>query len=190
MWIWLLVIAAVVAVDQVTKRVVVAVMDLHESIEVIPNILHWTYTRNRGAAMGMLEDHRWVFMVVSVVAIAALLVYLWKHYKEGAWVSVALSLIIGGGIGNMIDRVLYPEGVIDFIDFCAFDFWTYIFNVADAGVCVGAGILIVSCIVMIVKEARKKEKTPEVENEEVPQENVTAEESVESENSEETNEIQ
>ena len=71
---------------------------------------------------------------------------------------VGIAVIIGGGIGNMIDRVAYGF-VVDMIDFCPFDFWIWIFNVADACVCVGAGVVILSIVLDIVKEvkARKNE---------------------------------
>lgn len=161
MWIWILVILASVAVDQVTKQLAVRFLAEGNSVEVIPGIFRFTYVENCGAAFGMLADHRWVFMIISTVAIAALLVYLWKFRPASKWACVALSLIIGGGIGNMIDRI-YLNYVIDFLDFCAFpNLWVWVFNVADACVCVGGGILCVWCIVSIVAEAKaeKAKKT-------------------------------
>ena len=156
MWIWLCVIAASVLVDQLTKLWTVAALEVEESVAVIPNVLHFTYIQNPGAAFGMLSEHRWIFMVVSSVAIVALLLYLWRARPESKWACTAISLIIGGGIGNMIDRIRLPY-VIDMIDFCAFPtLWMWIFNVADACVCVGAGILIVWLIVSIVQESKKE----------------------------------
>lgn len=166
MWIWLLLIAGVVAIDQATKWLVIANMELHESIVVIPDVLNWTYTRNLGAAMGMLSEQRWVFMILSSVAIVLILWYLFKNYKESRFADLSLSLIVGGGIGNMIDRVFYEEGVIDFVDFCAFDFWTYIFNFADACVCVGGGMLMLWCIIALIKESKqnKQKESEPIEN--------------------------
>ncbi len=156
MWIWLCVIAASVLVDQLTKLWTVAALDVGESVEFLPGILRFTYIQNEGAAFGMLSEQRWVFMIVSTVALGALLIYLWKFRPESLWACTAMSLIIGGGIGNMIDRVRL-EYVIDMIDFCAFPtLWMWVFNVADACVCVGAGILIVWLIVSMIGEAKKE----------------------------------
>ena len=135
MWIWILVILASVAVDQVTKQLAVRFLAEGNSVEVIPGIFRFTYVENRGAAFGMLADHRWVFMIISTVAIAALLVYLWKFRPASKWACVALSLIIGGGIGNMIDRVALGY-VVDMFDLLLFEY--PVFNLADCFVVVGA----------------------------------------------------
>ena len=159
MWIWICVILAAVVTDQVTKQLAVRFLAGGDSVEVIPGIFRFTYVENRGAAFGMLADHRWVFMIISSVAIVALLIYLWKFRPASKWACTALSLIIGGGIGNMIDRVLLNY-VIDFLDFCAFPtLWVWVFNVADACVCVGGGILLVWCIVSMIGEVKANKKT-------------------------------
>ena len=75
-------------------------------------------------------------------------------FGEGRILAAALALVIGGGIGNMIDRVAYGF-VVDFIDFCAFDFWKWVFNIADSAVCVGAGLFILFLILDTVKEFKK-----------------------------------
>lgn len=156
MWIWLCIVAASVLIDQLTKLLTVANLGVGQSVEVIPEVLRFTYIQNEGAAFGMLSEHRWVFMVVSLVAIAALFVYLLKFRPESAWACTAISLIIGGGIGNMIDRIRLSY-VIDMIDFCAFpNLWMWVFNFADACVCVGAGILFVWLIFSIVQETKKE----------------------------------
>ena len=93
-------------------------------------------------------------MVFSTIGIALVGVYLW-FYVKGVLGRTALALIIGGGIGNMIDRVAYGF-VVDFIDFCAFDFWKWVFNIADSAVCVGAGMFILYLILDTVKELKKQ----------------------------------
>ena len=154
MWLWLLISLGVVVADQLTKWLTVSFLEVGESVAVIPSVLNFTYVQNRGAAFGMLADRRWVFMIISTLAIGALIFYLWKFRPDSPWGCVALSLIIGGGIGNMIDRVALSY-VIDFIDFCALgDLWVWVFNVADACVCVGGGILFVWCLVSIIRDAR------------------------------------
>jgi signal peptidase II len=150
------IIVGAIALDQLTKILVLNFMELGQSIKLIPNVLNLTYIQNRGAAFGMLSEHRWVFMIISTVAIIGIIVYLFGFCKERMLVKVGLATIIGGGIGNMIDRTAYGF-VVDMIDFCLFDFWVWIFNVADACVCVGAGIVMLGIILDLIKEAKKKQ---------------------------------
>ena len=142
--------------DQLTKILVLKLMDLHDSITIIPGMLNITYIQNRGAAFGMLSDHRWVFMVISTLTLIGMGIYLFGFCKERMLMQVGLAMIIGGGIGNMIDRTVYSY-VVDMIDLCLFDFWMWIFNVADAFVCVGAGIVIYSLILDIIRDSKKKD---------------------------------
>ena len=168
MLIWLLIIAGVVILDQGTKLLMIYGLGLDEAGESIPlieDVFHFTCVRNTGAAFGMLgeENQRWIFIIISIIGIAALLVYLWKFRPESKWACAAISMVIGGGIGNMIDRC-FRVGIIggeerhyvyDFLDFCAFpDLWKWTFNVADAFVCVGAGILMVWCVYSFVQEVK------------------------------------
>ena len=169
MLIWFLVIAAVIILDQASKAYVMYGLGLDEvgeSIPLIENVFHFTHVRNTGAAFGMLdeENQRWIFIVASIIGIAALIFYLWKFRPKSKWACTALSMIIGGGIGNMIDR-LFRVGMVggeerhyvfDFLDFCAFpNIWKWTFNVADAFVCIGAGILMVWCVCSLVKDLIK-----------------------------------
>ena len=155
---WIIVTAAVFAgvilLDQVSK-ILVAELLYRESVSVIPRVLDFTYVENRGMAFGLLQDHRWVFIVLSVVGMAAIAYYLYRYGKK--WLTrIALALILGGGVGNMIDRVRLGY-VIDFIDFCAFPtLWMWVFNIADAAVCVGAALFVVDLIRDIVAESKQK----------------------------------
>lgn len=153
---WIIVIAAAVVVDQVSKILVIKYLKDIVSVELIPGIFRFTYVENRGAAFGMLSDNRWVFMIISTLAIGALIVYLWKFRPDSRLACLALSMIAGGGIGNMIDRVALGY-VVDFIDFCAFpNLWMWVFNIADAFVCVGAGLLILWLIISMAQESREQ----------------------------------
>ena len=146
----LMIVAAVL--DQVTKHLVVANLELYESVEVIPGVLDFTYVQNDGAAFGSLDDARWVFMILSTLAIVAILVYMFWKKPQDKVLLAALILVNGGGIGNMIDRISLGY-VIDFIDFCAFPkIWMWIFNVADSFVCIGAGLLVLWLILDTVRE--------------------------------------
>ncbi len=151
---YICVIVGVVAVDQVTKLLVIRYLVPKGSVVLWDGVFRLTYVENRGAAFGSFSDHRWVFMVISSVAIVALIVYLVVKKPQSKLFGIAVALVIGGGIGNMIDRVRL-EFVVDFLDFYAFDFWQWVFNVADACVCVGGGLLILWCILEIIKESRE-----------------------------------
>ena len=149
--------------DQLTKYLVSSLMTLGESIPLIEDFLHLTYTTNDGAAFGMMDEgnQRWIFISISTVTIVALAVYLFLGHSENLLYGISISMIISGGIGNMIDRLGFgfyvnPEGmgeVIDFIDFCGI--WNAIFNGADSFVCVGAGMLILALLIDVVKEFKE-----------------------------------
>ena len=147
-----------VGLDQLTKYLVVANMELRESIAVIPGIFNFTYIQNDGAAFGMLDDQRWIFLVLSSVAIIGILGFMfWKKPQDKLLLS-ALTLIVSGGIGNMIDRIALGY-VIDFIDFCAFPkIWMWVFNVADSFVCIGAGIMILWLILDMIRDYKKEQE--------------------------------
>ena len=149
----ILIIILSVAADQLTKYLAVTHLANGESYPFIENILHFTYVENRGAAFGMLANHRWVFMVISTVAIVLVMIWLFKDKTSGLWFRSAAALIVGGGIGNMIDRVILGY-VVDFIDVVCIDF--YVFNVADSCVCVGCGMFLVGVIAGEIKEAKAK----------------------------------
>ena len=154
-----------VGLDQLSKYLVVLNMELHESVDIIPGILRFTYIQNDGAAFGSMDDKRWIFMVLSTVAILGLLGFMfWKKPQDKLLLS-SLILITGGGIGNMIDRVALGY-VIDFIDFCAFpNIWMWVFNIADSCVCIGAGLLALWMILDMIREAKaeKAKKAAEAE---------------------------
>lgn len=144
--------------DFFTKRAVMANMEIGDSIPIIKNVFHLTYITNPGAAFGSLSGKRWFFMTASVLMIAALavLILLWEDKSPLFYASA--SMILGGGVGNMIDRVFYGE-VVDFLDFCAFPrLWSYIFNLADAFVCVGVGLLMLYFILSEVRHAKEEKK--------------------------------
>ena len=165
MLVWIAIIFGAVLLDQVSKLLVVRFLDPRESFEIIRGVFRFTYVENDGAAFGMLDDHRWVFMVLSTLGIVALAFYMWKFAPKSRLACVAVSFIIGGGIGNMIDRVRLGY-VIDFIDFCAFPtIWKWIFNIADSFVCIGAGLLIFYLVLDIIKESKDKENADDGEKE-------------------------
>lgn len=157
------VLLLVVLLDQITKLLIVNNFELGESKPLIEGVFHFTYILNDGAAFGMLSDHRWIFIVLSTVAVLGIGAYLVLRSKKiGTLWGISMSMIVGGGVGNMIDRLwngeIFGDGaVIDFLDFCAFpNLWSWIFNVADAAVCIGAGLIVLAVIIDEIKESRRK----------------------------------
>ena len=152
--IWLMIIAGTVFLDQLTKWLTVMNLDLYETFPLIENVFHFTYVRNTGAAFSMFSapDQRWIFMTISSISIVLLLGYLWFNRKGSKLLCVAICLIVGGGIGNMIDRITLKY-VIDMLDFRLINF--AIFNVADSFVCVGVGMFALAVILEEIKQSKK-----------------------------------
>lgn len=163
--IWGAVIALCVIADQITKFFVVQNIALNTgSVTVIPNILEFIYVRNTGAAFGSMkgEGGRWIFMTFSTIAILGVLGYLFWKRPKSKLLCASLALIVGGGIGNMIDRIVLKY-VVDFINFIAFPrLWYFPFNVADSCVVVGSFMLIAWMVVDTVREV-KLEKQKKLE---------------------------
>ncbi len=168
MLIWLAVILGVVFLDQLTKYLAIFFLKGEPSVPILEGVLQLTYVENPGAAFGMMKDQRWLFMVTSVVAILAMLAYLLIKRPKSRLECLAIAFIVGGGIGNMIDRTLIGY-VVDMIDFCLIDF--AVFNVADSFVCVGAGLLMLWMIRSMIEEAKadKAKRLAAAEGEEAPE---------------------
>ncbi len=149
----ILIIIFVIAADQLTKAWAVSSLTGIDTMPVIQDVLHFTYVENRGAAFGMLADQRWIFMVLSVVGIAALIAWMAIDKTISRPMKAILAMIIGGGIGNMIDRVMLGY-VVDFIDCRFIDF--YVFNVADSFVTVGCVLFVLLLAIEEYKNAKKK----------------------------------
>ncbi|AMY12546.1 Lipoprotein signal peptidase [Luteitalea pratensis] len=131
-----------VVCDQLSKLLVLQRIGLHETVTVIPGLLNLTYVRNTGAAFGMLNAHDFAYkpVLVAALAILALLGILWyaRKFAGDAWPArYGFVLIVGGAVGNLIDRVTLGF-VVDFVDvyFGTWHFWA--FNVADAAISIGA----------------------------------------------------
>lgn len=140
----------VVLVDQATKHFVVQHFAVGESVPVVENIFHWTFILNRGAAFGMLEGSRWLFVVIALAVIGGVL-YLRKEIEQsGVLACMGAALFTGGAVGNLIDRALH--GVV--IDFFDFRIWP-IFNVADIAICTGVGLIIWSILKTELLESKK-----------------------------------
>ncbi len=132
--------AFVLICDIITKQIVYRNMDLYQSIPVFGDWFHWTYIHNYGAAFGLFEGNRWVFVAVSILSVFVLFGLARSPRYQRPWTLIALGLILGGAIGNLIDR-LWLGKVIDFINIGIGDNrWPY-FNIADSGISVGVVLL-------------------------------------------------
>lgn len=137
---WIFLSVVLIVLDQLTKYIVNKTIPIGESIEVIPSFFHLAHVRNEGAAMGILQGQRWVFMIFTTVVIVAAVYVMWSEKIKNHWGIVAVSLVLSGGIGNMIDRLFLGE-VIDFFSFVFWEYEFYVFNVADIFVCCGVAVL-------------------------------------------------
>ena len=140
----------VVLLDQATKYYVVTHFALGESVPVINNVFHWTFILNRGAAFGMLEGSRWLFVLIAIGVMAGIW-YMRRDIAEyGPWCTYGAALFGGGAVGNLIDRT--RQGLV--IDFFDFRIWP-VFNVADIAICVGVGCIIWSILLREWQENKK-----------------------------------
>lgn len=141
--------------DQVTKWMIVKKMELGESVQVIENFLYITSHRNRGAAWGILQNQMWFFYIITAIVIVALIVYIQKLKNNQKLLGIALSLMLGGAIGNFIDR-LFRKEVVDFIDTWIFTYHYPIFNIADSALVIG--VILVTIYMLFIEGKQVKEK--------------------------------
>jgi len=143
---WLIVSAIVIALDQLTKHIALGALQPYAPHEVIPGLLNWTLAFNTGAAFSFLHDaggwQRWLFSALAVTVSLVLIVWLRRLPRSDWRTALPLSLVIGGALGNLIDRMRFGH-VTDFIE-VYYRQWSWpAFNIADSAICVGAVLLIV-----------------------------------------------
>ena len=145
---WWLFAAVVTGLDQITKLLANGQLELHRAKPVMP-FFNLTLMYNEGAAFSFLSDadgwQRWFFIVLSSAVSVALVVWLTRLKPHEKWLAVGLSLVLGGALGNLIDRVAYGH-VIDFIQVYYQNWYFPTFNVADSAISVGATILIATSL--------------------------------------------
>ena len=152
-WFWA---AGIWLTDFLTKRLILAHADTlrYERVEVLGDFFRLVYVRNPGAAMGLAPFGRWALVAISAAAAAALVWLLLTTDVRLRWRRLAMGLILGGALGNLVDRVFYGGLVVDFLDFGvgAQRFWA--FNVADMGVSCG-GVLLLLCLLWTERHGRR-----------------------------------
>ncbi len=152
-WLWLSTL--VVILDQLTKQIAENALLLHQPLAVFPGF-NWTLMYNEGAAFSFLSQaggwQRWFFIILSSVISIALIIWLKQLKKDQQVLAAGLAFILGGAIGNLIDRILFGH-VIDFIEVYYQDLYWPAFNLADSAISLGAGLLILD-IFLEHKKAR------------------------------------
>ncbi len=151
-----IIIIFTVIFDQITKIIALNYLKDSSDITAIPGILGFSYVENKGAAFGIFSDNRWIFMVFSTIAIIAMVYFLATLKKQSLIYIVSLSFLVGGGIGNMIDRIARGY-VIDFFKFLFVKF--AVFNVADCFVTVGAVLLAIYLLFYFDDDSIESKKT-------------------------------
>lgn len=131
-------------IDIVSKLLVSNLLDVHDSIIIIKDFFFITYVRNTGAAWSMFAGKTWLLIIVSLIIIGLICYYIYKNRPKSKIEMVGYSLVLGGAIGNFIDRVIYGY-VIDFFDFYIFGYNYPIFNMADIFIVIGV-IILVLCV--------------------------------------------
>ena len=168
MILWVIIIAACVGLDQLTKALISGSYALNESHEIIRGVINFHYIKNTGAAWGIFSNHRWIFIAASMILIIILPIILYRYRKAHFLFCFSLSIIIGGAIGNMIDR-LFIGAVTDFIETAFMDF--PVFNVADCFVTVGAALMFIYLIFIdktIFRSDKKSKKEADADVQELP----------------------
>lgn len=151
MYYFLIVVAAVV-LDQIIKYAVVNSMALYQSIPILQDMFHITYIHNTGAAFSLMAGMRGFLILLPMVMTAGAIIYMFIKRKNGhPLMMTSVALIAGGGIGNMIDRIMLGY-VVDYLDFRVFP----IFNLADICVCTGCGLLILYVLFFDGKQDGKR----------------------------------
>jgi len=139
----ILIVAAAVVIDQVSKHIITSILGPWESMPVLGKVFSLTYIENTGASFGLFHSLPWAqtfFLIVTAITLVALGIYMVvARKKQTLWLRVCLSLIMAGAAGNFIDRIIFRY-VRDFLDFSGL-YFPYIFNVADACLVVGAIML-------------------------------------------------
>lgn len=155
-WIWLAVI--VVILDQLTKYIASNSLEMLQPVAVMP-MFNWTLMHNTGAAFSFLADaggwQRWFFAIIAIVVSIVIVLWVKRLEQHEKWQAIALTLILGGAIGNVIDRI-WLGYVVDFIQVYYQQWYWPAFNIADSAICIGVAMLIIDSIREYRAERRNK----------------------------------
>lgn len=147
----------VLLLDQFIKYMVNKFMELNTGISIIPNFFSIFYVKNKGAAFSILENNTIIIVLISVIFIVILDYYIRKEKNFTKLSVISLGMIMGGIFGNLMDRIIY-HSVIDYLSFGNFP----VFNLADIGITVGVGLLIISELLKLRKDKENDRNIQEV----------------------------
>ena len=145
-----------VFIDQISKGLINLYMNLNDSISILGNFFKLTYVHNFGAAFSMFSGARYIFIIITIIALNLIYLFFIKDKKLKNYEVVIYSLLLGGIIGNLIDRVLYGY-VIDFLDFNIFKINFAIFNLADSFIVVSVILLLVLEVLYAKNNSRRRQ---------------------------------
>ncbi len=161
--VYFLIALIVFLIDQGTKYLIATGLTIGEQIPVIGNFFLITSHRNRGAAFSILQDQRWFFVTVTAVVVVGIIWYLLKIKKQrNKLLPTALSLVLGGAVGNFLDRVVSGE-VVDFLQFNFGSYTFPIFNVADSCIVIGVALIILDSLLEMRREKQTSRANQEQE---------------------------
>ncbi|SDW86330.1 signal peptidase II [Paenibacillus sp. CF384] len=147
---WLAVI--VFAIDYVTKQWIEKSLTIGETKHVLGDFFIITSIRNRGAAFGILQEQRYLFILITLIVLGGIIWYMMKNRDSGKGLLLAgLGLVLGGALGNFLERALYGE-VVDFLQFTFGSYVFPIFNIADSGICIGVGMILLDALLTSKRE--------------------------------------
>ena len=142
----IIIIVAIIALDQWSKWAIKTSFKLYQSKPVIQDLLHFTYVTNDGMAFGLsFPGGKHVLLIMTILLTGFIVGFLWKEKNGHPLIKYGLALILSGAIGNLIDRLLYGK-VVDFLDLMIGNFHWYIFNIADSSVTIGMILFIIHSI--------------------------------------------
>ncbi|RXZ77301.1 lipoprotein signal peptidase [Paenibacillaceae bacterium] len=143
-------------IDFITKRVIETKLEINEKINVIGNFFIITSHRNSGAAFGILQNQMTFFIIITSIVIAGIVGYIYMNRHSGKpMLLAALGLVLGGALGNFLDRAWKGE-VVDFLQFTFGSYVFPIFNIADSGIVIGVGLIILDTL-LSMKDENKPE---------------------------------
>lgn len=129
----------IVVIDQLLKLLVVNTIKTGGSVEILGGLVNFQYVENRGMAFGMLKDCRWIFIIFTVIVVIGVIIYMVKIKPQSKFLLASLALILGGGVGNLIDRIFLGY-VVDYIQL---SFFSPVCNFADYCITIGTVLLII-----------------------------------------------
>ena len=152
----IIIIVAIIALDQWSKWAIKTSFNLYQSKPVIQDLLHFTYVTNDGMAFGLsFPGGKHVLLIMTILLTGFIVGFLWKEKNGHPLIKYGLALILSGAIGNLIDRLLYGK-VVDFLDLMIGNFHWYIFNIADSSVTIGMILFIIHSIYIEQKKTNDK----------------------------------